>query len=495
MQDTNNWWTAYVVRMGWTQKGIVLGLVIGASAGLIGLGIALLGPVYMAAGVIGVLAGLYILTDLEVALFAIFAVLGLLPYGTLPFKIVITPSFLDITAAAFLMVYVFQWMTGRRRVFRATPVHGLILAFALVVLAAFVLGLGNAPLTNNILKQFAEMMLSIAIAFVLADVIREERTLRRVLLGVVFVSGVTALIGIVLYILPDNLTEFVLVRFARFGYPNGGVVRYVEDNPAMAERAIGVWIDPNAYGGVLAVLGALIVPQVFAARPLGGRRWLVTGVLGAVGVAVLLTFSRGAMLSLAAAMFFIAVVRYRKLLWLMIAGGVVFLLLPFTQDYIVRLVEGFMFADQATQMRVGEIQDALELIGRYPLFGVGFTGTPTRDIYLGVANLYLTMAGNTGFLGLGTFFVMIGGLFLYGSTAWQRPGRPARFEPYFLGIYAAIVAVLAAGVFDHYFFRLEFQPSGALFWIMIGLAVTVTRLWLVADPDPEPADTSAAAED
>lgn len=478
--------TERLLKLNRGTVAILIGVLVGVIAGTLGLLIVVLGPIYAAAVLIGLLLGLYILTDLDAALYAVVAVIGLIPYGTLPFKIVITPSLLDLTVAAFLMVYVFQWMTGRRRLFRVTPVHGIVLVFALILLFSFLMGLRHAPLTNNILKQFAEMLMAIALAFVLPDVLRDERALVRMMRVVLLLGVATALIGIVLYVLPDTLTEQILVRLAPFGYPNGGVVRYVEDNPNLAERAIGVWIDPNSYGGVLAVLGALLVPHLFSGRTLDWPRWTVAGAVGIIGVALLLTFSRGSMLALGGAMVFIAVLRYRKLLWLMVAAVILILILPVTQAYVVRMLEGFQFADQATQMRVGEISDALKLIGRYPLFGVGFSGTPTRDIYLGVANLYLTMAGNTGLLGLGTYLLMLAVLFWYGLSAWRRPERPVRLEPYWLGAFAAIVTVLGAGVFDHYFFKLEFQASATLFWIVFGLALAITRLWLSAVPDESP---------
>ncbi len=470
---------------------ILVGVAAGLLAGLVGLAIVGLGPVYAAALVLGTLAGLYILTDLDAALYAVIAVIALLPYGTLPFKIVITPSFLDLALGAFLMVYAFQWMTGRRRLFRFTPVHAMVLLFGLVLLFSFLMGLRHASLTNNILKQFAEMLMAMALAFVLADVVRDEHSLRRLMQVIVALGAVTAAIGVALYVLPDALTENLLVRLAPFGYPNGGVVRYVEDNPALAERAIGVWIDPNSYGGVLAVLGALIGPQLFNARALGWPRWVVAGALGLVGVALLLTFSRGSMLALGAALGFVAVIRYRRLLWIMLAAAVLILVLPVTQSYVVRLVEGLQFADQASQMRIGEINDALRLIGEYPLTGVGFSGTPTRDLYLGVANLYLTLAGNTGLLGLSIYLLMIGALFTYGLRAWRRPGRIARFEGFWLGAYAAIVAVLVAGIFDHYFFKLEFQASGTLFWLVFGLATATSRLWLAAEEYQDGVDAGA----
>ncbi len=486
MMLNNESFGARITQFDRRLTAVLLGVLLGILGGLIGLGVVLLGPVLMIGGVLGLLAGLYILTDLQAALYGVLAVIGLLPFGTLPFKIGLTPTFLDITLGAFLMVYLFQWMTGRRRLFQMTPVHGMVIAFALVMLASFIMGLGHAPLTSNVLRQFAEMLLSIAMAFVLVDAIRDEGTLRRVMFLLVLVGGMTALIGLILYVLPDLTAEGLLVRLARFGYPNGGVIRYVEDNPALAERAIGLWVDPNAFGGVLAVLGALVAPQIFAPGPVGGRRWLLAIVFGLIALCIYLTFSRGAMLALGVALAFMAVMRYRRLLWGMLLGSALLLLLPVTQDYVARFVEGFQAADLATQMRIGEITDALRLIGRYPVFGVGFAGTPERDIYLGVANLYLTMASNIGLIGLGVFLAMVAALFAYGLRAWQRAGRPARLEPLWLGTHAGIVAALAAGLFDHYFFKLEFQASVTLFWLVFGLAMTVSHLWLAAAPDPEP---------
>ncbi len=99
--------------------------------------------------------------------------------------------------------------------------------------------------------------------------------------------------------MPDATAERTLIRLARIGYPNGGVIRYINDNPAEAERAIGTWVDPNALGGFLAVTAAMIAPQLFARKPVLRWRWLAWGVLGAVGLALLLTHSRASMLAFA----------------------------------------------------------------------------------------------------------------------------------------------------------------------------------------------------
>jgi O-antigen ligase len=466
-----------LMGMSGRARAVLIGVTLGVLAGVLGLGLVLAGPVIMIGGVLGLLAGLYILTDIQAALYAVIAVIGLLPFGTLPFNIGLTPTFLDTVMGAFLLVYLFQWMTGRRRLFRGTPVNPLVLFFVVLLVFSFVLGLAHAQPTPATLRQFAELLLSITTALILVDVIRDEPTLRRVTAVVLVIGGITALTGVILYVLPDATAERLLVMLARIGYPNGGVIRYVEDNPALAERAIGLWVDPNAFGGVLAVLGAMAAPQVFAQQPVGGRRWVVAGALGAITLCLLLTFSRGSLLALATGVLFIAAMRYRRLLLILIVLVALLLLLPVTQSYVTRFVEGFQGADQATQMRFGEYRDALRLIGRYPVLGVGFSGTPEIDLYLGVANLYLTMASNIGLVGTAVFLLTVGSLFLYGLRAWRRPSRPERFEPLWLGTHAGLVAALATGVFDHYFFKLEFQASVAFFWLIVGLALSTSRLW------------------
>ena len=79
--------------------------------------------------------------------------------------------------------------------------------------------------------------------------------------------------------------------------------------------------------------------------------------------------------------------RYRNLIPYMIGAGLLLLVLPISQEYLIRLVDGFTGADLATQMRFGEYRDAVSLIQRYPVFGVGFAGSPDIDLYLGVAIL------------------------------------------------------------------------------------------------------------
>jgi len=283
-------------------------------------------------------------------------------------------------------------------------------------------------------------------------------------------------VGLVLVLINPDTAERLLNTLSRFGYPAGGVIRYVNDDPSQAERAIGTWVDPNAYGGFFVIVGALGISQVLAARPVTGSRWLAAFLTAPMVLALILTQSRGALAGLAMAGIVIAVVRRRWLIPVGIVAAVVFFALPFTQSYALRIIAGLTNQDLATQMRFGEYKDALILIGRYPLIGVGFVGVPDRDIYLGVSSLYLTIAENTGIIGIGLFALAIAETFRYGIRRWRQLWADAVLLDVWLGLSAALIGALVSGFFDHFYFDLEFTGAGLMFWLIIGLLLATTRI-------------------
>jgi O-antigen ligase len=195
-----------------------------------------------------------------------------------------------------------------------------------------------------------------------------------------------------------------------------------------------------------------------------------------MAVCLILTFSRGAFAGVAAAMLGLALVRYRRLLPLFLIALVLLLLLPATQDYVVHFTQGLQGQDLATQMRFGEYHDALILIGRYPIFGVGFASAPDIDLYLGVSNVYLLIAEEMGLIGLAAFLILVSVLFALAWRARRAALADARLEPLWLGLHAALAGALVGGLFDHYFFNLDFHHAITLFWLVFGLAAAATRL-------------------
>ena len=217
------------------------------------------------------------------------------------------------------------------------------------------------------------------------------------------------------------------------------------------------------------------MPQLFARRPLFPRRLIVL-FGGVIGLCWLLTFSRGSFVGLGVAVTALAVVRYRRLGLLMLILLLVFWFLPLTQGYVTHFVEGLRGEDLATQMRFGEYRDAVTLIQRYPVLGVGFAGSPDIDTYVAVANVYLLMAVEMGLVGLASFLIVVGVLFFEAARVWRHVPRDSELEPMWYGFHTALLGALVGGLADHYFFNLDFHHSVALFWLFVGLAMVASRL-------------------
>ena len=164
--------------------------------------------------------------------------------------------------------------------------------------------------------------------------------------------------------------------------------------------------------------------------------------------------------------------KYRRLLPIGIVLGLLLFLLPQTQDYVARLLEGLAGEDVATQMRLGEYKDAMILIRRYPIFGVGFSGVPDIDIYLGVSMFYLTLAENMGIFGLVIFLAVMVGFFSMFITTWRTGVAPER-EALLLGFGGAVLGALVSGLADHYWFNLTYPHMTVLFWMFAGLTVAI----------------------
>jgi len=318
---------------------------------------------------------------------------------------------------------------------------------------------------------------------VTVNCVRTRKELEQLVLIIILAGFGAALIGVVLYFLPRALTVSLLSALRVFDYPAGwGVLRFIRDDPLLPMRAIGTSVDPNILGGLLILVASLTVPQLFTRRPLL-RRVLAAPILAVMGLCLILTFSRGSLAGLGFALALLGVVKYRRLLPVLIIAGLLILLLPQTREYALHFMEGVQFQDLASKMRLGEYKDAFILISRYPWIGVGFIGTPDIDIYLGVSSLYLLIAEEMGLVGLGVFLVIMAIFFRYTWRSWISMGHDPRLEAILLGLQTAVVGGLVGGILDHYLF--SFPHAVALFWLYIGLAVAAARLTEEARPEGE----------
>ena len=149
---------------------------------------------------------------------------------------------------------------------------------------------------------------------------------------------------------------------------------------------------------------------------------------------------------------------------------------------------GLQFADQANQMRLAEYVNAVNIISRYPAFGVGFGTAGELDLTTGASSVYLTIGERTGLLGLAvyllTILVFLVVIFPALSASLKRAPPPGAegerewsvLDSALLGGTAGVVGALVVGVADHYYFNTQFPHMAALFWLVAALTLVARRL-------------------
>lgn len=432
------------------------------------------------AAVVALGLGVLIMTNIEYGLYAVLGVAVLLPFASIPVNLGFNPTFLDLALLALFAMWFTRAMTRQDEAqggFVFTFLGVPVLVFLILAIFSFVVGMSFAGLSITTTRHFAEVLLAIASFFLIVNVVNTRERLNRVVRFIILAGAISAVLGVVFYFLPRDLTIRILSSLRYVKYPEGAsVLRFINDDPSGTLRAISTSVDPNVLGGLMILVGALCAPQIFASKPLLPRS-VILGSVAAMFLCLVLTFSRGAFLGFGFALLIIAFVKYRRLLPILLVGAVIFWFVPITQNYISHLLDAFAGADRATQMRLGEYQDAFTLISRYPIFGVGFLGTPDVDTYIGVSSVYLLMAEQMGLVGVAAFLTTMGIFFLRSLQAWfDSVQSDAGLSPILLGVCAALIGAMTAGVVDHYFFNLDFPHSVTLFWMYVGLGVTTILL-------------------
>ncbi|NBU62989.1 MAG: polymerase [Chloroflexia bacterium] len=420
------------------------------------------------------------LGNVRVMLTVMVLLITVLPFGTLPFRAVITPSLLSVAIVALIMMRLINALTSVDYTFDFSPFAPAVLGFIGFTLFALFLGAKGLPDATT-LHNYSKFLLGILVMFVVLDTIKHEADIRWALQLLLIGGTISALIGLLLYVMPTTISQQILVQFGRIGYPTSGrILRYVEDDTSGLMRAIGLCVDPNSYGGMLALIGSIAATQLIVARPIFARRTIVI-ITAIIVVALFLTFSRAALGGLIVAAIYVATVRYRRLWWLIIGSGIVAtILLVFVgigEQFVNRVVQGVQFQDRANQMRLAEYNNAIAVIQAYPFFGIGFGQAPDIDLVAGVSSIYLAIAQRIGLVGLLAFVGLMASLFVqsWRSLAAAVAHHDEIHASWLIGLQAGVVAALAVGLLDHYFFNIEFSHMTALLWCTIGLMLAVAR--------------------
>ena len=452
----------------------------------VGLLTAATSPLVPAAGIAALLllAAIWARPVRGIAFFVL--IVATLPFGVIPIPLAGAQlTFVDaILIATFLAVLSRAAFGGWR--LRVGAAGLALIAFVLVATAAFVAGSASGPVPPELIRRFGKLLASLLFFLVARALLTTEGRLVNLTRWLMLAGAVQGAVGAGLMALSPLTQLTLLTRLQVIGYPTADVLRYVPGpNNTYTDqlRAIGTSVDPNVFGGTLMLALALIVVQWASPKPVLPRLVLVVLALP-TAAGVLLSLSRASWLGLAGGLLLIGAICYRRILALGGLFGLVLLVSPIGQEVIPRFVSGFSTADRATAFRVGEYANALTLLQRYPLLGIGFGVSPDIDVTAGVSSVYLLVAEQTGLLGLGAFVAALAATWWIGIR-YLRATRDARL----LGIRAAFLAALSgalvAGQLDHYFANQAFPHAVALFWLYAAGLMAARELAGLRQREPE----------
>jgi polysaccharide biosynthesis protein PslJ len=472
------------------QVGIVL-LAVGLGA-VSGLAIVAGNPIVPFVAVVAFVALPWLITRPMADIMLVVGTITLLPFAAAPVRLaVFTPTLLEVGLILLYVAWFLRSLVGSGTQDKEatgvarTPLDVWLLLFLGATAFAFVLGMARDASTD-VAHNYVKLVLSVGIFFAASNLLRSANAIALTLKALIITGGIAAGLGVFLWRLPDILAVSLLSRLSVIGYPTDRVVRYIEDNPLLGERAVGTQVDPNSFGGLLVVIAVLTGVALLARKPLLPR-WLLGGLFLLDITALVLTNSRSALLGVVAAGVLVATMRYRRLWGWGLAFGAVLLVGGLGTGYFARLLLGLQFQDQASLMRLAEYQNALDIIGRYPVFGVGFGTAGELDLTTGVSSVYLTIGERAGLITLALFVVLA--IVFFVSAIPSIPQSLRRAAPWagsqaewsaldvaLLGGTASILGALLVGLVDHFYFNIEFPHMAALFWLTVALTMCARRL-------------------
>jgi O-antigen polymerase len=201
------------------------------------------------------------------------------------------------------------------------------------------------------------------------------------------------------------------------------------------------------------------------------------------GPAMLLTFSRGGLLAMAAVAIGLAI-SHRKRLWLLAgtaAAAAILLLIPpiFTRVAIeFQNVGGTTFFGRAGRLSLWSA--TLQMLSHYPVFGAGLSGFADRigpywnathpERFIDPHNIVLNFWVETGVLGVIAMAWILVAAFRWSWTGWRQDDGLWRAID--LGALLALVAIVVHGLVDVPYFKNDLSLE---FWMVVALVESARR--------------------
>jgi len=368
---------------------------------------------------------------------------------------------------------------------------GLLLVYLAALIASSIFALDMKFALDGVLNFITEGLI---LYFLVVNVVRNLPALRRALWVLLLSCGF--------------LGGLSLIQELTGNYENtfGGLAQRIEDVDSGdvdfeefsgSRRAYGPLGSQNRYAQTLIVILPFSLCFFFTEQTPRMKLLAVAAGLLALG-GLILTFSRGAFVTLAGLVFMVMILGYIKPYKLLPSAIVGFLLLGMIMpEYVERVstvssltglmsnaTEGAREADGSLRGRYAETMAALNVFVEHPVVGVGpgqffrfysqkyGNEIGTKHLKKGrrAHNLYLEIAADTGIFGIGTFMAIA---LLLVKGHWQLARDLRTRRPELAHLATAVVLGLTGYLGTGMFLHLSFQRY---YWLLIAMAGAAYRI-------------------
>lgn len=395
--------------------------------------------------------------------FALFATF--IPYTVvqLGVRITISEAMLAITwlaVACKLITHEYTWKLGHT--------ERWLIALVAFSLLPFFVGQVVIEAEGNGLVNWIRWVLNLSLLLLVPLIIHSESSRDKLITALNIGTGLMLLLSVVYFLKDRDANTFIPV-LEKLKYFHMEAVKDIFS--ANYTRMASPWVHPNLTGGVL----ALFIPFTFfyGLHQVGWRKMLAMTVSILAAMGLLFSISRGAIVSLALVLFWLAWLRAPYAAKILKMGFVLaFLAVMFYPPLQERISTMFSSSNASTEVRVDEYKRFPDAVARYPL-GIGFKTDPPPDKdLLGISNLWLNFTYKIGVLGM-LMFIMT-------TRAWWKEVRPIahlttldKEHCIWIGTLAGVLSALLTGLFDHYYSFTNVLV--ALFWMMVALNLQSAR--------------------
>lgn len=442
---------------------ILFGLLFGALA-------LLLSPAKAFLAVIGLAGAVTILRFPFWGLLLFALVATFMPYSTvnLGIRSTVSEAILALTWGAVLWHNLLTRLPDPPSLTRR-PTDQMLLWLMLFSVFPFIVGQVTIHADTSGVTNWLRWLLSLSSVFLCAKLLVDHKHRESLVIALLLGSLAMLVLSIAVFVRTRSGAGIAPI-LALFNYGNFDMLKFGLE--AMSSRMGSPWMHPNAIGGIMALL--LPLAFCFGMTEQGWKRALGLSVACLGAAALLLASSRGAMVSLALVLLWMATRRVPYTGRLLMIGAALTVALVIAYPPLQeRLATIFSSNNASTEVRFDEYRMFPQAVLAYP-FGIGFKvdpPVPGTDL-LGISNLWLNFIYKTGIVGM-LFFVAV-------TVRWWREARPdsgpirlTKDNALWLGTTAGILSALVSGLFDHYFSFAVVMV--ALFWLMVGINVLEAR--------------------